>query len=184
MAEQAFEFGGEYRVRTTFQAMRDSFVQDECVVYCSSAWSRYDGITGYFFYDPRTGHLRLWDVFDEDAPRVREIATAYFECVGGWMQPPGYHLPDAPPLEQKTEGIQSPIMEPLLEYMQHLVEGADGIENWFLWFRDNAPTFAQCLKRAEFLRYKFSPVAESLRMLVARGIDVHPSLRYGWLDCR
>jgi hypothetical protein len=184
MAEQVFEIGGEYRIRTSFQAMRDTFTQDERIVYCSSAWSRYDGITGYFFYNPSTGTLRLWDVFDEDSSNVRELSNACFERIGGWTQPPGYRLPEAPPLEQKPLGVHAHALEPLVGYMKNLVEGTDGIENWFLWFRDNAPTLAQCLKRAEFLRYKFSPVAESQRMLAARGIDVRPSLRYGWLDCR
>jgi hypothetical protein len=68
--------------------------------------------------------------------------------------------------------------------MQGLVEGADGIENWFVWFAANAEILSSVLKRAEFLRYKFSPVAESHRILTERSVSVRPSPRYGWLDAR
>ncbi len=61
-----FTVGRRYRVLRSFQALRDSFSVGEILVYKSVGYSRYDGMTGYFFEaqdDPRT---RAWDVGDEE----------------------------------------------------------------------------------------------------------------------
>jgi hypothetical protein len=57
-----FTVGQHYRVRHTFAALRDSFVADEVLLFDSYAWSRYDGITGYFFRQPERESLRVWDI--------------------------------------------------------------------------------------------------------------------------
>lgn len=58
--------GGHYRVRKDFKALRDQFQQGEELVFESQAWSRYDGITGYFFQQAGRAGLRIWDI-DDDA---------------------------------------------------------------------------------------------------------------------
>ncbi len=61
-----FTVGKPYRVRHAFTALRDSFVADEVLLFDSSAWSRYDGITGYFFQQPERETLRVWDIADDE----------------------------------------------------------------------------------------------------------------------
>lgn len=64
--ECPFIRGRRYRVRKSFAALRDSFTADEVLTFDSDAWSRYDGITGYFFRQPGSEKLRVWDI-DDDA---------------------------------------------------------------------------------------------------------------------
>ena len=58
--------GRHYRVRKDFKALRDSFTAGEILIYDSHAWSRYDGITGYFFTQQGTGTPRVWDIYDDE----------------------------------------------------------------------------------------------------------------------
>lgn len=64
--------GRHYRVRETFKALRDSFVAGEVLIFDSQAWSRYDGITGFFFRQPGHAGLRVWDMADEEDISVWE----------------------------------------------------------------------------------------------------------------
>lgn len=61
-----FTPGRHYSVRADFKALRDSFVAGEVLVFDSQAWSRYDGIIGYFFRQDGCEGLRVWDIADED----------------------------------------------------------------------------------------------------------------------
>jgi hypothetical protein len=175
-----FEIGAEYRITSAFQAMRDAFKEGERLVYVSTAYSVYDSVRGYFFYDLATGELRVWDVHDMDDPAP--VFKRYFALEStGWTQPPDFHV-EAPAMGAATLGIHSPEMASMLPYTQALVEGRDGIENWYAWFTKNGDTWRAVLKRAEFLRYKFSPIAESRRILDALGVAYTSSHRHGWLD--
>lgn len=60
-----FQAGHSYRVRRSFTALRDVFKEGEVLVFESCAWSRYDGITGYFFSKPGQVGTRAWDLPDE-----------------------------------------------------------------------------------------------------------------------
>jgi hypothetical protein len=62
---QRFEVGKRYRVRKSFTALRSEFRAGELLTYQASAYSRYDGITGYFFATEDDGS-RSWDVYDGD----------------------------------------------------------------------------------------------------------------------
>ncbi|HEY7370768.1 MAG TPA: hypothetical protein VIF57_01225 [Polyangia bacterium] len=64
--QSPFVVGKTYRVLRTFQAMRDAFTAGEILVYRSCGWSRYDGVTGYFFQAPHETLFRAWDVRDEE----------------------------------------------------------------------------------------------------------------------
>jgi hypothetical protein len=64
--ECPFIRGRRYRVRQDFRALRDSFTAGEVLTFDSDAWSRYDGITGYFFRQSGRETLRAWDI-DDDA---------------------------------------------------------------------------------------------------------------------
>jgi len=69
-----FKIGTRYRVRRDFAALRDSFTADEVLTFHSDAWSRYDGITGYFFQQTGTEVLRAWDINDDDELEIwREL---------------------------------------------------------------------------------------------------------------
>jgi hypothetical protein len=61
-----FEVGRSYRVRKSFPAMRDDFHEGEVLKYKESAYSWYDGMTGYFFIDENEA-IRSWDVHDKDS---------------------------------------------------------------------------------------------------------------------
>lgn len=63
--ECPFEPGRAYRVRRSFVALRDSFTAGEVLTFDSDAWSRYHGITGYFFRQSGGGSLRVWDLEDD-----------------------------------------------------------------------------------------------------------------------
>lgn len=65
-SDSEFQVGRKYRVRSSFSAMRDNFREGEILRYTGSAYSRYDGITGYFFVDQNEG-ARAWDVRDDDS---------------------------------------------------------------------------------------------------------------------
>lgn len=64
--ECPFTRSRQYRVRQSFAALRDSFTVGEVMTFDSDAWSRYDGITGYFFRHSGRETLRVWDI-DDDA---------------------------------------------------------------------------------------------------------------------
>lgn len=66
MNDCPFTIGKRYRVRHAFTALRDSFVADEVLLFDSFAWSRYDGITGYFFRQPEREIMRVWDIGDDE----------------------------------------------------------------------------------------------------------------------
>jgi hypothetical protein len=61
-----FKEGKSYRVLKDFQAMRGAFRAGELLVYRSAGWSRYDGVTGFFFEPPSDAGTRVWDVRDEE----------------------------------------------------------------------------------------------------------------------
>jgi hypothetical protein len=65
MRECPFKLGRQYRVRKSFNALRDSFSAGEVLTFERDARSRYDGITGYFFRRAGTDTLRVWDIDDE-----------------------------------------------------------------------------------------------------------------------
>jgi hypothetical protein len=50
----------------TFTPMRGSFEEGDVLTFDKDTYSRYDGMTGYFFQDG-AGVGRVWDVRDEDA---------------------------------------------------------------------------------------------------------------------
>jgi len=60
-----FRRGQAYRVRCDFSALRDRFREGEILVYESLAYSRYDGIMGYFFRQEGRPEIRIWDLEDE-----------------------------------------------------------------------------------------------------------------------
>lgn len=64
--ECPFTVGRRYRVRCSFAALRDAFTAGDILTFDSDAWSRYDGITGYFFRQQGRETLRVWDI-DDDA---------------------------------------------------------------------------------------------------------------------
>ncbi|WP_367872560.1 hypothetical protein [Luteolibacter sp. Populi] len=64
--ECPFTPGRSYRVLKDFTALRDSFKAGQVLTYSSDAWSRYDGITGYFFVERGAGLSRVWDIDDGD----------------------------------------------------------------------------------------------------------------------
>ena len=63
MSLSPFQVGHRYVVKCDFTALRDRFVRGTVLTYSSSAWSRYDGITGYFFLDEEA-RSRVWDIED------------------------------------------------------------------------------------------------------------------------
>lgn len=65
-----FTQGRRYRVRADFKALRDTFAAGEVMVFDSQAWSRYDGVTGYFFRQDGCERLRVWDMADEENASV------------------------------------------------------------------------------------------------------------------
>lgn len=73
-AEYPFRVGARYRVKRSFKALRDRFEESEVLVFDSSAWSRYDGITGYFFTQAGAAGVRSWDIGDEESVEIwREL---------------------------------------------------------------------------------------------------------------
>jgi hypothetical protein len=60
-----FTRGRLYRVRRGFASMRDSFAAGDILTFDSDAWSRYDGVTGYFFRQAGRETLRVWDIHDD-----------------------------------------------------------------------------------------------------------------------
>jgi hypothetical protein len=76
MSPNLFGPGKRYRVLSEFKALRDTFRAGEILVFHSEAYSRYDGITGYFFTQDGIAGLRRWDVSDEDDTAV---VSALFE---------------------------------------------------------------------------------------------------------
>ena len=61
-----FVVGRHYRVKASFDALRDRFEEGEILVYDSSVWSRYDGITGYLFTQAGTPGRRVLDIYDSE----------------------------------------------------------------------------------------------------------------------
>jgi hypothetical protein len=63
--DSPFKTGRTYRVRRDFASLRDVFRVNELLVFETDAWSRYDGMTGYFFKSQETNVTRVWDVADD-----------------------------------------------------------------------------------------------------------------------
>lgn len=61
-----FKVGGLYRIKRDFAALRDRFIAGEEMRFHSDAWSRYDGMSGYFFAQESGRQLRAWDICDND----------------------------------------------------------------------------------------------------------------------
>lgn len=61
-----FARGRSYRVRHDFKALRDSFKTGEILIFGKDAYSAYHGYTGYFFSQPGTEELRVWDIHDDE----------------------------------------------------------------------------------------------------------------------
>jgi hypothetical protein len=60
-----FVVGKRYRCLKSFEAFRDTFSEGDLLTFVNTAYSRYDGMTGYFFSDSG-GRARSWDVHDDD----------------------------------------------------------------------------------------------------------------------
>jgi hypothetical protein len=178
-----FTMGGEYQVQCTVNSWRDSFQEGERLIFLSTAHSVYDSAYGYFFYDRTTGERRVYDVSDDSFPRggtPERHPNDVFVLVGGWVRP--QTLPHEPPaLGTETLGIYSAGMQVFIPYLKDLLEGKEGIENWYEWWARNGGELAHILKRAEFIRMKHSPVSETERILGELGIPCRRGLRYGWL---
>jgi len=52
-------------VRRDFGSLRDNFTAGEILTFRYDAWSRYEGMTGYFFEQP-DAKWRIWDISDDD----------------------------------------------------------------------------------------------------------------------
>ena len=72
---EPFEKGRSYRVRKSFAALRDSFREGEILRYQKSAYSRYDGMSGFLFGDSE-GKIRCWDIHDDER---LEVWSEFFE---------------------------------------------------------------------------------------------------------
>ncbi len=69
-----FVIGKRYRVRKSFEALRDTFTEGDVLIYDSTAYSRYDGITGYFFVKEGSTKMQWWDIPDyEDLNVWKEL---------------------------------------------------------------------------------------------------------------
>lgn len=62
--------GRRYRVRHSFEAMRATFTAGDVLIFDRSAWSRYDGITGYFFRMPDREGIKSWDIYDDEDVKI------------------------------------------------------------------------------------------------------------------
>ena len=63
---QPFSIGQRYRVRHDFGALRDSFRAGEELTFVSDAYSHYHGYCAYFFSEPGSSKLRVWDLHDDE----------------------------------------------------------------------------------------------------------------------
>jgi len=61
-----FIVDGFYIVLKSFKALRDTFIEGEVLQFERDAWSRYDGVTGYFFRQENSAGTRVWDIGDDD----------------------------------------------------------------------------------------------------------------------
>ncbi|WP_143525750.1 hypothetical protein [Rhodanobacter sp. C05] len=72
--ECPFAVDSFYVVLKSFTALRDKFVEGEILQFEKDAWSRYDGITGYFFRQKSSIFTRVWDIGDgDDIEQWREL---------------------------------------------------------------------------------------------------------------
>jgi hypothetical protein len=65
-SKSPFVAGKSYRVLCDFRAFRDTFRCGEWLVFHSEAYSRNDGMTGYFFTQEGVEGFRTWDVADDE----------------------------------------------------------------------------------------------------------------------
>lgn len=56
--------------------MRDHFSEGEILSYRYGAWSRYDGIRGFFFATVGMDDMRMWDLPDDESIAMW---TTFFE---------------------------------------------------------------------------------------------------------
>jgi len=74
--ESPFVVARCYRARKDFKSLRDSFHAGEVLVFVREAYSHYDNQTGFFFSQPGTHQMRVWDIHDDEK---LEIWRALFE---------------------------------------------------------------------------------------------------------
>ncbi|HVX91578.1 MAG TPA: hypothetical protein VHC20_08315 [Candidatus Paceibacterota bacterium] len=60
-----FVVGKSYRCLKSFEGFRDVFSEGDLLTFVSTAHSRHDSMTGYFFSDAG-GRIRSWDIHDND----------------------------------------------------------------------------------------------------------------------
>lgn len=81
-----FRVGAIYRAKKDFTALRDRFTAGQLLTFKREGHSWYDGIRGFFFSQPGTDEIRVWDIYDSDDIAIwREL----FEEMPAVDQPPG-----------------------------------------------------------------------------------------------
>lgn len=101
--------------------------------------------------------------------------------VGGIESGKGIDIRDSAgrPAEVAREAAST--VEEQLAYLKSVVEGADDIEPWRVWFDRNAEILAKGLPRSPYLRLKLWRIEAIPEILRSFGIAFNPSDRYAWL---
>jgi hypothetical protein len=61
-----FRVGTTYRAKKDFTALRDSFKAGQFLTFIRCGYSWYHGIRGFFFSQPGSDEIRVWDIYDGD----------------------------------------------------------------------------------------------------------------------
>jgi hypothetical protein len=72
-------------------------------------------------------------------------------------------------------------MNEQLAYLKAVVEGADNILPWLIWFENNDSALQTLLTRTEYLRLKHDRIKAIPAILQRFGVAFLPSHRYEWL---
>src|SRR5512133_171943 len=88
--ENLFEAGATYLVLRDEAALRDNFVKGQKLIYWRHAYSFYDGLHGWFFYD-ESQNVLAWDKPEAD-PEARDALFAKVKP-SGELSPHSFFIP-------------------------------------------------------------------------------------------
>lgn len=153
-----------------------NFKKGKVLTHVYPIWSVYDSLMGDVFHNPITGELERLELSEREYLELKP--PTYFKDLGADMELKPIPAEDVT-FAKKTDLT---LLKPVADYLKKLAEGIEPIESWFDWANQNRHELGKALTKSDFLKFKFTPWANSGPILESLSIPFKLSHRYGWLD--
>ena len=134
----------------------------------------------HHFFNVQTGVCTEWLVEGDEA---RQAATMeiFLQYNGGW---PRSKAGEVQPLPKDAFNLAlgPELLRDHLAYFKSVAEGAEGIENIYVWLDRHDAMLTSLLSGGERLAFRQKPFAHIEAWLAHFSMPCQPSCRYAWLD--